>query len=1462
MKKYRKPLFMFLVLVLMLNIMLPSSVTLAEGESEDAAVTAQESVTENVYGSEGPQSGIGITDKFSLITVEMYDDKPIYDENSGALHPNGKRLDSPDYLANADRPVAIIFDWELEDGHPYSAGSAYTFTLPDKFAIPDVLSGSLTGGVGDYVVTPAGTVTFTFNDSIDHGLGYEGQFFVWIEFNKQKFGDGLEQLFEFASAGSIVVNFKNTATDQLIKNVNNPKGFNSDEVEWTVDFNQQEQAIQGAELNDQLGDGLSLKDDIKVYELIVNIDGTVKEGSLFRTEQEFPIKLGDIHKAYRVKYKTHVAAPTEEPFLNREYKNAVTLTGNDGKYSKETSASVYISFNEPLNKKVTNSDTVSTAAGIKRTIDWAIEYNYNLQKIGQPIIKDIFNPNNKVKLKLADNKFNVYKVTIDSYGHALRDALIDKSEYDLQVLQDNAGFETGFTLEFKNTITEAYLIEYQTEIEERVYEDQNVTNSVTFGNIEKSASHWIGELIFRKNVKHEDFNEKEIEWELVLNEDRIEMSNIVIKDDYAGNHMNLLPESIKVNDQELTKSPFKLMPQDDYSEGFTLQLKSGEVIKDPVTITYKTSFDPKAGKPADGAYENRATLTWKDLNGSHQLDKQAKVTPQDFTNNNGRKIGTYSAKDKEITWTVIANYNLFNVENATITDSLTGNQTYIKDSFEVNKLILDSKNNTVSIGEVVTNYNLKIADDDKSFELSLGKIGKEAYQVKYRTSLDGNFPIEGIYSNYAALLDGTTSLFEQKAEVTPKHGGELLYKQGRQEGKTDKAAWKVTINPSQSYIPAGSVLTDTLSDNQILLADSLRLYKTDLPAGNNGEISTIGEPLNKDGNQDNDFFKLEVQDNTFTLTFKKELKTAYILQYESYINADSGERIENEAKFAGRIASVEGNDGAKGIQVSLAGAGGGVSTGNGQLKIHKLDDLNQPIEGVIFELWNASNTALLETLITDSNGNAKTVKKYRYNGKTEGLPYKLKEVSTPSGYLADPDYATDQGKDIYFKDPEVPFTIVNEIIRQGFELIKTDSSDPNKKLKGAKFVLNKITSTFPLGIPIDVLETDTEGRIAKGGLESGKYQLVEITAPEFYELDTRPVTFEIKENQTTFVPLSKTNAWGLDGKLIVTKVNAKDQSAIPGVEFELRDSSNAIVAEGVTDQNGLIKFNNLKYGNYTLVEIKADGYVIEQAETAISINQPETSRTIENKVNDRSVHLSKYNSSKDQRLAGAVFELWEQSPIFDQDGNYLYQLVKDIDTAKLTTDKNGELFLDNLKPNKYHLIEVKAPAGFLLDKTPVQFEISDQQTETIFVEKINTSLPNSGGGDNWNSSGNGGGGGGTTTPVSPTPPHPVNSDKESEPGENPDSRQPGQTDPENRQTVNPEPTTEELTESQEETPITPAAETSDKGRAEGAKNQASKGKVLPKTGESSLLPYQLTGLALIAVGATLYLLRRRQLQTK
>lgn len=1439
---------------------------------EDKDVSTPEDQEDNTMHLLGAAAGPVITEQL-ITSVQMYNQAP-QDNGNGTIDIKGDKIE--DIRPRIQDEVAVVFTWGLaNDTHNYSDGSTFTFNLPDKFIIGSQLKGDLDGGVGEYVVNPDGKIIFTFNELIEHAQ-LEGNFYVWIKFDESKMEDGLKQQIDFSSVGqgSIDVHFANTAVDKLKKSGSaNKNNFNSDEIKWTVDFNQGEKALKNAVLTDTLPTNLELKGNIEIRELQVQLNGSVKEGPIVQTEPQFPIVLGDTDKAYRVTYTTSVKAPTTAPFTNVEFQNQVALTTDQSEHNETDIGRVRVSFNEPLNK----SGQDSAYDPVTQTITWKVQYNYNQQEIMQANawIEDRFDT---AKQQLINNSVNVYQVDINASGAASNRTLVNPNEYTLETI--NTGFDDGFRLHFKNDITKAYEIEYDTQSIHRVYTNDTITNTVNmYDGTSKTGRKDIREVIFAKSVKSENFNTKEIEWQMVLNRDLQDMTDIVITDNYEGRHMKLIPGSLQVTG--VNKDDFELTPDPadpTYEKGFSVRLKDGVTINTEHVITYTTSFDPTAGMPTDNEYRNSAKVDWKESNVAQTaITKSAMVKPQEYTIQNGNKKGEYSAKDKTITWTIDINYNLFDIQEAILKDAYTGNQSFVDGSLKVHELELQGANNVTAVGSEValTPGQFQLNPDGKGFTLDLGNIGKAAYRIQYQTSLDGPYSVEGTYANQAVLTDGEggEERFNRSASITPVHGGVYVQKTGQQIGTTDKASWTVNINPSQSYVPAGTPLTDTLSENQILLADSLKLYATNLPANNSGNVS------NKAGLVDPADYELTVEGNTFTLTFNKDIHTAFILEYQSYINADHGARIENKVEFAGQSSSVVGEGNQVGIKVSLAGAGGGASTGLGKIRIHKVSDTGLPLEGAIFAIYNASGTTLLETLKpTDENGVVESSRNYRLNNLTNGIPYKLKELSAPAGYMVDPEYGSASGKTIEFKDADIAFDIENKKIRQGFELTKVDAIESSKKLQGATFEL--YLNNGATREKIDELTTGEDGKIAKGDLLPGDYELVEVVAPEFYQLDATPIPFTIVENQTQIITLTKSNAIGAGGKLVVTKVNAKDQSVLSGIEFELRDHSNAIIDTKVTDLNGVIEFDGLTYGSYTLVETKAEGFVIEQPETLISIIKPETQLTIENKENNRSVKLIKTNAGRTQHLQGAVFELRAQTALMDANGNWEFHKVTGLDEATLTTNQQGEIVLKDLDVNKYQLVEIKAPNGYILDTTPVPFEITNIQTEAIVVEKINQAIPVSGGGSSgpYNP-------GAPTTGVTPDPEKPVTPGPEkpgtsvpgtvvtgpTEPGDGtelPTDEDNGVTPPSpgvsNGDDTAPPAGDTETTDG--DSALAPSAGTDTDG-SQGTGNSASQQNgnsasqgMLPKTGEESTWAFTVAGMMLMALGSVGYVyFRRRQL---
>ncbi|MDR4162553.1 prealbumin-like fold domain-containing protein, partial [Bacillus paranthracis] len=83
--------------------------------------------------------------------------------------------------------------------------------------------------------------------------------------------------------------------------------------------------------------------------------------------------------------------------------------------------------------------------------------------------------------------------------------------------------------------------------------------------------------------------------------------------------------------------------------------------------------------------------------------------------------------------------------------------------------------------------------------------------------------------------------------------------------------------------------------------------------------------------------------------------------------------------------------------------------------------------------------------------------------------------------------------------------------------------------------------------------------------------------------------------------------------------------------------------------------------------------------------------TAKNSLTKGAVELTKVDDIDGSTLEGAIFK------IVDMNGNDV--------RADLTTDKDGKISVSDLRPGDYQFIETKAPTGYDLNQTPINFTV-------------------------------------------------------------------------------------------------------------------------------------------------------------
>lgn len=263
------------------------------------------------------------------------------------------------------------------------------------------------------------------------------------------------------------------------------------------------------------------------------------------------------------------------------------------------------------------------------------------------------------------------------------------------------------------------------------------------------------------------------------------------------------------------------------------------------------------------------------------------------------------------------------------------------------------------------------------------------------------------------------------------------------------------------------------------------------------------------------------------------------------------------------------------------------------------------------------------------------------DGKVEGITFRV--TGKPlSGSTYEEEFTTDENGEIFI--PELPIgeytvsevldehsvryvlpadqtvTIIygetaeasfyNKLRRGAVYVIKTDPDYPESKLTGAKFKVWRDTNEngkYDEREPVVGVLQEEDGLYWLDGLENGSYLLREEIAPEGYLADDNYYAFTVHENkqQVEVTNTPDPEAGFVNRKLLGSLTIAKesnDGAKLSGANFCLKNPDGEVIAEGTTDKDGRLVFDELPCGEYVYQEICAPaGYETDNTEHRVSI---------------------------------------------------------------------------------------------------------------------------------------------------------------------------------------------------------------------------------------------------------------------
>ncbi|AHK48345.1 cell wall anchor protein [Bacillus velezensis TrigoCor1448] len=1235
----------------------------------------------------------------SRITQNILTDVKLKDEKGKPYDKNNP--------ANTNSPANITIQWAIpnELGKTINDGDRYEFDLPKEFIMHnDITNQPLTDGdstYGTFSINTSGHVIMTFNGEVKEDSNVKGSLYVNTQFNQKEIKGSTTQKIKFpvnSDTPDVTVYFKPNVNKTIEKSGSLDKGINPGKVTWTVDLNKKEEEVKNAKLTESLPDELIFR-SVKVYELDVNIDGSVSQGNEITSgytvgENGNVTFAGTIDTAYRLIYDTEIkdeAKPGKGG--NITLTNKAAFSGDNAE-PISAEASVTAGYGKMIEKSSTGYK------GESQTFSWAVMYNYGEKKIDQSKagIKDTFGSDD---LHLVPGSLKILPITFSQNGSEQEGApLKEGGDY---TLTDNGN---GFEITFKQTVTGAYKIIYQSQVNDGVIIDSPVKYTNTAMTDTGESKETPGTAIQQnliKNYSNADYEKKTVDWTITVNKNGYTMKDWTLDDQFTSGGLALIDDSFHMQDTTDNKT---LKEGTDYTltkkpgnQGFTIALIGDYAeTNSQFKITYKTKFNADF---SNEPIKNTAESTWTDKNGGKRTNKESSgFTPNNQTSHNGFKNGSYNAVSKEITWKVGINYNGEPSKNPYIKDTITDGQQFLHGSVAV-KTYTISKNGSITEGEALdsSKYEIEEPSDGNKNTLTVRLKTDDAvpYLIEFKTSLKGQVIKQSQYTNKAEYFNNDHADRTLTGSVSIANGGNLISKGGKQNG--NNIDWNINVNASQSTLDDVKV-KDTPDENQIIDEDSFKVYQAKynengVMKDSSGNLIPGDVKLEKDKD-----YKLDIKtdnatgEQSFVLTFTgsyKQIDRAYVIQYRSLINiSGSSGQVSNKVSISGTNVEEQTQENNSSVFVAISSGGGSGSGEKGSLTISKTGSDGTSLSGAGFQLWSKDGKQLLRTGTTDDAGKL-TFGNIRYG------TYVLKEIKAPDGYTISDAYVNGVSVTIDGKSSAAGalYKVINQ--KNKVTLIKKDEN--NKPLAGAVFKLEKKSSDGTYTLIKNNIESDKNGKVEINGLPAGYYRLMETKAPSGFIVNTKAIHFSIAKNEKNQVPDVELGSMvNYQGKAALTKKDA-DGGNLEGAVFKIVDSDGKTVKEDlVSDKDGKVETSGLAPGHYAFIETKApDGYVLNTEKIEFTISEsaegkPE-STDAGTAVNYKgSVRLTK-EDAEGKKLEGAVFK------IVDSDG----KTVKE----DLVSDKDGKVETSGLAPGHYAFIETKAPNGYVLNTEKVEFTISE-----------------------------------------------------------------------------------------------------------------------------------------------------------
>lgn len=1085
-------------------------------------------------------------------------------------------------------------------------------------------------------------------------------------------------------------------------------GYNAatGEITWKVTINSNKIAIKNAVVTDDIRIGQEYVEGSAAidkdtsggsFNYVKAVGGdTQKTGTLTYTFS------GDINETYVITFRTKVTDPNVYAGnRNENYYNVVKLTG--GNIKESTYQGTQNVQSQVINK------TSEDYNYITREITWKVVVNKNKMTLPNAYVTDVIK---------EGQEFVPNSVMLN--GKA---AEVSNYEYDAATKTLRYNFPSEIkdeqVITFKTKITDTSI--FNTNGEKEINNTAKLVTDLVSGGVESTGKGKIKNALIDKKADYTIGNSY-IDWNVTINSNKILIKDAVLTDTLQEG-LELDTTSVKLYKQTLNldgtllKGEEVTLDQNNVkynaaTREFTFTLPS--ITEEAYILTFRTDVVDKKKSPFNNSISFKGTGITESSD-STKVDVIFQGAGGGGVGETGSiKVTKVSSSNENIKLEGAVFELLDRYQNVIRTSDPTGTSgeaIFNKLKFDIDYYVREK---IAPTGHILSNelykFQLKNTKDEKNIIYNY-KNESIIGEIEFSKNGENNNPLKGAEFTLYKLSDTTYS--NPLATVISDESGKVQFKNveyGEYSIKETKAP--------EGYNPSGEILKASITENgKVVQANPYNISNTKIRG--NIEFTKLGE------------YKEPLQGAEFKLY--KDTDTSYKDPVATAISDKSGKvefkNIEygkyniKEAKApSGYYISYEvltANITQNGVTVktnpeSISNRVIREDNIIGNIEFIKLGEDRKPLQGAEFKLYKETDTNFRNPVVTDiSDENGRVEFKNVEYGK-----YTIKETKAPEGYIISAEVLTANitGNGVTVKaNPE---SISNKKIRGNIEFTKL--GEYKEPLQGAEFKLYKETDTGYKN-PIATATSDKSGRVEFKNVEYGKYTIKETKAPLGYVLSKEVLNANIKEDDSTVKanPESISNT-KIRGSVQVKKLD-ENKKPLKGAEFTLYNAEGKEIKTSVSGVDGVLLFEDLAYGEYTIKETKVpEGYSASEGTIKVFVDKHVELYTYE-VVNNRikGVIVITKTDMNGKVLQGAEFTL------YDRDG-------KEVITA--VSDNNGVVTFNGVDYGNYTIKETKAPKGYILGKEQLEVKVKSPETQNFtvkneaekFIDNIINLLPKTG----------------------------------------------------------------------------------------------------------------------------------------